>query len=158
MAKQCPRCWEKIDSDATICPHCDYNFKRMAVAADKAESDSGAGAKRSSRSRKDYSETDGTTYIFSFINGLLLLWAVIAVLGGIWNLVSGEALQGAGLVASGLICGIAFYLMRNRQHHGICWLLVLVSGAATLQIPTLVVGVGMAFLVYLCKPYFGSGN
>ena len=46
---------------------------------------------------------------------LTLVWAVIAVAGGVYNLATGPWLQGLGLVASGALSFVAFYLIRIRE-------------------------------------------
>lgn len=154
MAKQCPRCWGKVEPGTETCPNCGYSFNRKAAAPENG----GEEPKRRNvvfpKAKKDYSEEDGRDMVYSAIMWALLVWVVLGSIGGIWNLVQGEYFQGAGLLASGIICLASYMLMRKREHHGICWLLVLVSAAATLQIPTLIIGVIVAFLVYSSKPYF----
>lgn len=153
MAKQCPRCWSKVEPGTEVCPSCGYSFIRKTAEPEK---DGEAPKKRVvfPQAKKDYSEEDGRDMIYSAVMWALLAWVILGTAGGIWNLVQGEYLQGAGLVASGIICFVSYNLMRKRLHHGVCWLLVLVSAAATLQIPTLIIGVFVAFFVYSSKPYF----
>ena len=99
---------------------------------------------------------DREEFTYKLVFVLTLVWAVIAVAGGVYNLATGPWLQGLGLVASGALSFVAFYLIRIREHYFIASIIVLVSGAATLQIVLLVFSFFISFLVYSNAKLFSS--
>lgn len=154
MAKQCPRCWEKVEPGTEVCPNCGYDFVRRA-APGKTEDAEEAPKKRTvvfptARKKDD----DDTNFAYKAVKILTLIWAVLAVIGAVFNMVQGELIQGVGLLVSGILSGLAAYLVMNRRNHGICWLLIILSGAATLRIELLLVGLVISLLAFSLKPYF----
>ena len=155
MAKQCPRCWEKLEPGTEVCPHCGFELVRREKPAEPSAEAAQEQPKRrvvfpTARKKSD----TGFTYKLVFV--LTLVWAVIAVAGGVYNLATCPWLQGLGLVASGALSFVAFYLIRIREHYFIASIIVLVSGAATLQIVLLVFSFFISFLVYSNAKLFSS--
>ena len=153
MAKQCPRCWEKVSPDDEVCPHCGYDFVRKKVQTAEAEAETEPKKDLFPRPRKK-SEGEETGTLYKVVHIAVLAWAVLAVSGGAYNLYLGNWIQGAGFLASGILAAISTMLIYNREHCMPAAILVLISGAATLQIPLLVISLGVSYLVMCCKQYF----
>lgn len=159
MVKQCPRCWEKVNPEDRICPSCGYDFVNKPVpAAKKVRVDDEAPSEKKHvvfpKAKKK--EEDDTTFLYKLSFALALIWAILAVLGGIANLADGEYLRGAGFVASGVVSALAFMLIRSRERNMIACLLIIVSGAATLHIPLLIVSVLASLTVYFSGTCYKS--
>lgn len=153
MVKQCPRCWAKLSPGNEVCPNCGFEIVRRPVAEGDGTK---SGGKRVvfPTARKN---TDDWGFTLKLVYVLTIVWAVLAVLGGIYNLVDGDELaQGLGLLLSGILSGAAFYLIRKREHYFVASILVLVSGAATLQILLLVFAFILSFLLYSNAKFFKS--
>ena len=155
MAKQCPRCWEKLEPGTEVCPHCGFELVRREKPAEP----SGEAVQEKPKKRvvfptaRKKSDT-GFTYKLVFI--LTLVWAVLAIVGGVYNLAVSSWMQALGLLVSGALSCFAFYLIRLREHYFIASIVVLVSGAATLQIILLVFSFFVSFLVYANAKLFSS--
>ncbi len=155
MAKQCPRCWEKVSPDDQVCPNCGYEFNRRA--AQQAEPEAETEQKRSIFPQvrtKDRGDDTGPLFKIVFI--AIIAWAILSVAGGAYNLYLGNWIQGAGFLMSGIVAAVAAMFLYRRERRMLCALLVLISGAATFQIALLVVSFGVSYLVMCCKQYFSN--
>ena len=155
MAKQCPRCWEKVSPEDEVCPHCGYDFARRKVQTAEAEAETEQ--KKSvfpMPRRKD--EGDRTNAVYKIVLIALFAWAVLSIAGGAYNLYLGNWIQGVGFLGSGILSAVAAMMFFRREHCMLCAILILISGAATLNIPLLVISLGVSYLALCCKQYFTS--
>ena len=153
MAKQCPRCWEKVSPDDEVCPNCGYDFTRRKVQT--AESGAETEQKKSvfpTPRRKEEGERTNTVYKIVLI--AVLAWAVLSLAGGAYNLYVGNWIQGAGFLISGVIAAVAGMFVYNREHCTLASILVLISGAATFQIFLLIFSLGVSYHVMCCRQFF----
>ncbi len=158
MVKQCPRCWEKVSPEDEVCPHCGYDFAARRRAAQEPE------APKEERSKKSLFPTPGKKrkedgdigLMTKLVSMLVVAWAVLALAGGVYNLVCLYYLQGAGFLASGVLAAVAFNFIRLREKRMLAAILVLLSGAASLNIALLVVSLAVSYLTMCCKPDFKS--
>lgn len=157
MAKQCPRCWVKLSPGDEVCPSCGFELVRKPAPApaqqEQQEAESPAKRRVVFPTAK---KNGGAGFTYKLVFVLTLAWGVVAIIGGAYNLTLNEMLQGAGFIASGVLSLLAFNLIRIREHYFIASILVLVSGAATLQIILLVFSFLLSFLVYSNAKFFKS--
>ena len=161
MVKQCPRCWEKISPEDEVCPHCGYDFAARRKAAQEAGAKPESEARKSKRNlfptpgKKDKGEGD-IGLLTKVVSVLVIAWAVLALAGGVYNLAYAYYLQGAGFLASGVLSVIAFMFIYRRENRMLASILVLLSGAASLNIALLIISLAVSYLVICCKPDFKS--
>lgn len=161
MAKQCPRCWEKVSPEDEVCPHCGYDFAARRKAAQEKQSQSESEERRSKRNlfptpgRREKDDGD-IGLLTKAVSVLVIAWAVLALAGGVYNIAYSYYLQGAGFIASGALSAVAFMFIFRREKRMPAALLVLFSGAASLNIPLLIISLGVSYLVLCCKPDFKS--
>ena len=156
MAKQCPRCWEKVSPDDEICPNCGYDFNRRRVQQAGAEAETEQPKKSLFPTPRKKEEMEGTTTLYKIVFVALIAWALLSLAGGAYSLYTGHWLQGAGFLASGVLTVVAIMLFYRRENRMLCSILVLISGAATLQIPFLIIALIVSYLVMCNKPDFSS--
>ena len=162
MAKQCPRCWEKIEPGTEVCPHCGFELVRKEkpnTSTEEKKSDGVQGEQAPAKRRVVFptaKKKDDAGFTYKLVFALTLVWAVIAIIGGVYNLAVSVWLQGAGLIASGVLSLVAFNFIRIREHYFVASVAVLVSGAATLQIILLIFSFFISFLVYSNAKLFKS--
>ncbi|MCQ2079681.1 MAG: zinc ribbon domain-containing protein [archaeon] len=160
MVKQCPRCWDKVSPEDTKCPNCGFDLiRKTAPSAQKVAVEKEVPVEEKRRvafptPRKKGDREGGITLRLAEV--LTIVWGVLAVLGGVWNLATGNLIQGAGFLASGFISCVAFMFIRNRERCLIASLIVIISGAASLNIGLLIISVVISFLVYSNLQYFKS--
>ncbi len=161
MVKQCPRCWEKVSPEDEVCPHCGYDFAARRKAVQEKEAQDAPETRQSKRNlfptpgKKD--RGDGDIGLLTKVTSVLVVaWAVLALAGGVYNLACGYYLQGAGFLASGMLSAVAFMFIYRREKRMPAALLVLLSGAASLNIALLVVSLGVSYLTMCCKADFKS--
>lgn len=155
MVRQCPRCWEKVSPEDEICPNCGYDFAARRKAAQGASSEN-APVKRKvvfpTPKKKSEGEETGTLYKIVFV--LTLGWAILSTAGGFYNLYLGNWLQGAGFVASGLLSAVSFFMILHRERRTLAGVIILISGAASLNIGLLIISFVVSYLVMCCKADF----
>lgn len=152
MARQCPRCWEKVTPGCEVCPNCGFQFVRAGSPGNEEQPTE---QKRDIFPVKSDEKKFGFTYKLVF--ALTLVWAILAVLGGIYQVTDPDMLiNGIGFILSGILSASAFYLIRRLEHYFVASIFVLVSGAATLNIALLIVAFAISFLVYSNSKFFKS--
>ncbi len=161
MVKQCPRCWEKVSPEDEVCPHCGYDFTARRKAAQEKESQEAPETRQSKRSLfptpgKKSKVFGDMSLLCKIVCVLVLAWTVLSLAGGVYNLVYGNYLQGAGFLASGVLCAVAFMFIFRREKRMMASLLVLLSGAASLNIPLLLISLAVSYLTMCCKSDFKS--
>ena len=97
MAKQCPRCWEKVSPDDEVCPHCGYDFVRKKVQTAEAEAETEPKKDLFPRPRRK-EEGERTNTVYKIVLIAVLAWAVLSLAGGAYNLYVGNWIQGAGFL------------------------------------------------------------
>ncbi len=152
MAKQCPRCWEKITPGCEKCPNCGFEF----VRGSSAEGNEGMAEQKRAIFPMEKKDSDKFGFTYKFVFALTLAWAVLAVAGGVYQIAGGSTIGGLGFLLSGILSAAAFYLIRKLEHYFVASIFVLVSGAATFQIPLLIVALFISFLVYSNSKLFKS--
>lgn len=158
MVRQCPRCWEKVSPEDEICPNCGYDFAARRKAAQEPAPENASETPVRKKvifpTPRDKSDGDRVGILYKLVFFLTLAWAVLAVSGGFYNLYVGNLLQGAGFLASGLLSAVSFFMILHRERRTLAGVIVLISGAASLNIALLVVSFAVSYLVMCCKPDF----
>ncbi len=153
MAKQCPRCWAKIEPGCEVCPSCGFEFVRKATS----ENPEAPAEQKRAVFPVEKKDSDKFGFTYKLVFALTLIWAVLSILGGIYQLADSETMiNGIGFILSGVLSGCAFYFIRKLEHYFVASIFVLVSGAATLQIPLLIVALIISYLVYCNSKFFKS--
>lgn len=102
-------------------------------------------------------DTNKFGFPYKLVFALTIIWAVLAIAGGIYQITMPDMLiNGIGFILSGILSAFAFYLIRRLEHYLVASIFVLVSGAATLNIGLLIIALAISYLVYANSKFFKS--